>query len=98
MTSPNDDVALLTDAKVFEGEARSRDDVRLPDGFSITISRGAQISIPPDGLPSKLAAKLKRTASFPNPEFYKLQRMRMQTFGNPRFTFAGELRPDESLG
>lgn len=97
MTSADDDVALLTDAKVFEGESKSREEIRLPDGFSITISRGAQISIPLEGLPSKLVTKLKRTASFPNPEFYKLQRMRMQTFGNPRFIFSGELRPDELI-
>lgn len=97
VTSTDDDLALLTDAKVLEGESKTKEQVRLPEGFSIAISRGAQISIPLNGLPSKLITNLKRTASFPNPEFYKLQRMRMQTYGNTRIIFSGEFRPDELI-
>ncbi len=40
---------------------------------------------------------LQRLASFANPEFFKLQRMRMATFPHPRFIFSGEKRPHEIL-
>jgi superfamily II DNA or RNA helicase len=69
----------------------------LPGGTAITVSRGAQISIPLEGLPSRLVKKLKRCASFPNPEFYKRQRMRMETYPERRFLFSGELRVDELM-
>ena len=48
-------------------------------------------------LSGKVVAKLKKTASFPNPEFYKLQKMRMQTYPHPRFIFSGELRLDQII-
>lgn len=69
----------------------------LPSGTAITVSRGAQISIPLEGLPSKLVKKLKRCASFPNPKYYTLQRMRMETYPERRFLFSGELRVDELM-
>lgn len=63
-------------------------------GISIDVTLSSQIEIPIQALPAKIITQLKRTASFANPEFYKLQRMRMPTYPNPRFIFSGELQPD----
>jgi superfamily II DNA or RNA helicase len=90
-----EDVSLAADRGFLEAGSDIRD--ILPSGFPMKITRAAQIRIPLEGLPSKLVAALRRMASFPNPEFYKLQRMRMQTYPHPRFIFAGELRSDHLL-
>ena len=60
----------------------------LPSETTISVRRGAQISVPLDGLPSRLVKKLKRCASFPNPAFYQRQRMRMETYPERRFLFS----------
>lgn len=84
ITKTNDDEAFLMDARVLAGEATPKADVRIPSGFSLAITRNVQLSVPLAGLPSKLVTTLKRTASFPNPEYYKLQRMRMQGYTSER--------------
>lgn len=92
---PDEDVSLSRDQSVLESGSSVTG--ILPSGTSITVSRGAQISIPLDGLPSKLVKKLKRCASFPNPAFYQRQRMRMETYPERRFLFSGEARVDELM-
>ena len=57
----------------------------------------SQLHVPLEGLPCKIVNRLRRTACFANPEFYRRQRMRMQTYPEPRFIFSGEMRPDEML-
>ncbi len=42
-------------------------------------------------MPSKLITALKRTATFANPEFFKLQKMRFSTWNIPKYIFCGEL-------
>ena len=91
----DEDVSLSRDQSALESGSSVSD--ILPSGTTITVSRGAQISIPLDGLPSKLVKKLKRCASFPNPAFYHRQRMRMETYPERRFLFSGELRIDELM-
>jgi superfamily II DNA or RNA helicase len=91
----DEDASLSADRNVLESGSSVAD--ILPTGTAITVSRGAQVSIPLDGLPLKLVKKLKRCASFSNPEFYTLQRMRMETFPKRRFLFSGELREDELM-
>jgi len=88
-----EDAGLMRDAAAFGVKA----DVRgaLPRGFEVTMELAAQVTIPLTGLQSRLVAALKAVSSFPNPEFYKLQRMRMQTYPHPRFIFSGELRESE---
>lgn len=90
-----DDRSLSVDSTIIGASS----DVRglLPKGSKISCRLAAQISIPLKGLPSKLIAALKKTATFPNPEFYKLQRMRMATYPHPRLIFSGELRSDELI-
>ena len=92
---PEDDLALATDSKFVDRSI----DVRglLPNGFQVQVVVGAQLTVPLDGLPSKVVTGLQRLASFANPEFFKLQRMRMATFPHPRFIFSGERRPNEIL-
>ncbi len=56
----------------------------------IIFKLAGQIQIGISGLPSSLISALKRTATFANPEFFKLQKMRFSTWNTPRYTFCGE--------
>ncbi len=56
----------------------------------INFKIGGQIKIDIEGLPSSLISALKRTATFANPEFFKLQKMRFSTWKTPRYIFCGE--------
>lgn len=89
-----DDIAWVTDQTILERTTTEKIEYSL-EGMSIEITFGSMLSIPLDGLPGKVVAKLKKTSSFPNPEFYKKQRMRMQTYPEPRFIFSGEMRQNE---
>jgi superfamily II DNA or RNA helicase len=67
-------------------------DLPLPDKVKIAISN--LIYIEKEGLPSKILTRIKQTAAFQNPEFYKKQRMRFSTALTPRvISCAGDL-PD----
>ncbi|MCI7349720.1 MAG: DEAD/DEAH box helicase family protein [Ruminococcus sp.] len=54
----------------------------FPDKLTIIISN--MIYIPKDGITQHGLNRIKRLASFKNPEFYKAQAMRMSTYGKPR--------------
>jgi superfamily II DNA or RNA helicase len=92
-----EDVAWLTDNEILDKTSLPQDHKKSLAGQDIEITLGPMLSIPIEGLPTKVIARLKKTSSFANPEFYKKQRMRMQTYPSPRFIFAGELRPDHLL-
>ena len=94
-TQPDDDLALTTDSRLIEGMIDIRHS--LPRGFSVELVLDAQLTVPLQGLPARVVTSLQRLASFANPEFFKLQRMRMATFPHPRFIFSGETRPNEML-
>jgi superfamily II DNA or RNA helicase len=64
-------------------------------GRDVTIRVDSQLNISLNGLPPRMVAKLKRLAAFPNPEFYKLNRMRLPTYPHPRIIFSGELQTDQ---
>jgi superfamily II DNA or RNA helicase len=64
-------------------------------GKAVTILVDSQLTISLDGLPPRLVGRLKRLAAFPNPEFYKLNRMRLPTYPHPRIIFSGELQADQ---
>lgn len=57
----------------------------------IQMELEAQLSIAINGLPSKLISAFKRTATFANPKFFELQRLRFSTWRTPRYIFCGEL-------
>ena len=58
----------------------------------IQMKLEAQLEINIDRLPPKLISAFKRTATFANPKFFELQRMRFSTWKTPRYIFCGELR------
>ncbi len=64
-------------------------------GRAVTIRLDSQLTISLDGLPPRQVGRLKRLAAFPNPEFYKLNRMRLPTYPHPRIIFSGELQADQ---
>lgn len=92
-----EDVAWLTDNEILDKTSVAQEYDRSLEDQDVKITFGPMLSIPIKGLPTKVIARLKKTSSFANPEFYKLQRMRMQTYPNPRFIFSGEVRPDHLL-
>ncbi|NOS76468.1 MAG: DEAD/DEAH box helicase family protein [Nitrospira sp.] len=92
-----DDVAWITDRSLMDAESGSSDHAEPMIEGAVELTVGSMIRVPLTGLPGRLLGRLRKTASFPNPTFYKLQRMRMQTYPHPRFIFSGELRPDELL-
>jgi len=92
-----EDVAWITDNEILEKTSVVQEHDTSLEDKDIEITFGPLLSIPVDGLPTKVIARLKKTSSFANPEFYKKQRMRMQTYPHPRFIFSGELRPDHLL-
>ncbi|HEY8271542.1 MAG TPA: DEAD/DEAH box helicase family protein [Pseudobdellovibrionaceae bacterium] len=92
-----EDVAWLTDNEILDKTSIAQEHDRSLEGKNVEITFGPMLSIPVEGLPTKVIARLKKTSSFANPEFYKLQRIRLQTYPNPRFIFSGEMRPDHLL-
>ncbi len=92
-----EDVAWITDNEILEKTSLPQEHDRSLEGKNVEVIFGSMLSIPIEGLPTKVIARLKKTSSFANPEFYKLQRMRMQTYPHPRFIFSGEMRPEHFL-
>jgi superfamily II DNA or RNA helicase len=94
-----DDRSWAIDNSILEKTSSSSSESSKSEGAlagkDIEVICGPMLSVPLENLPGKVIARLKKTASFANPEFYKLQRMRMQTYPHPRFIFSGELRPDQ---
>jgi len=86
------DFSLKFDERIIESESYKIKPVKFESPVEITIS--SHLSIPLLELPSRLVMALKRAATFPNPKFYELQRMRMSTYPHPRFIFSGETRRD----
>lgn len=56
--------------------------IDLPN--NITVTKANMIYIRKDGFSNKALNKIKRLATFKNPEFYKSQAMRLSTFNKPR--------------
>jgi superfamily II DNA or RNA helicase len=61
----------------------------LPKEIAVKIAD--QIYVDRTGLPPSMTARLVRLAAFQNPEFYRAQAMRLQTFGKPRIISCAEL-------
>lgn len=95
-TDAFDDISWSTDQAILDKTTLEKIDYYL-EGKTVEVRFGSMISIPLEDLAGRIVAKLRKTASFPNPEFYKLQRMRMQTYPHPRFIFSGEIRHNEII-
>lgn len=63
-----------------------------PASIQFVYSRHLEIVI--QGLPSGLITAFKRTATFANPKFFELQRMRFSTWNTPRYICSAELSED----
>ena len=92
----DDDATLKADETLVISDEQVAKE-RILSGKTIEVFFGAMIRIPVAEFPSRVVTALKRTASFANPEFYKLQRMRRATYPEPRFIFSGELGETDLL-
>ena len=72
--------------------SRSRTKVSIigPLPESLELILGNQIYIPKDVLPPALRNRLIRLAAFQNPEFYRLQGLRLPTYDRPRIIACAE--------
>ena len=61
---------------------------------TVTIIFSNQLFIAKQGIPPQLKSKLVRLAAFQNPEFFKMQAMRMPVFDKPRVIACAENFPD----
>jgi hypothetical protein len=64
---------------------------------SVSIRVKDQIYINMEGLPNSLVSGFKRTATFANPEFFRMQRMRFSTWKTPRYVFCGDFKGNELI-
>jgi hypothetical protein len=64
-----------------------------PDCYAgrIQMELSGQLAINIQGLPSRLISAFKRTATFANPKYFELQRLRFSTWKTPRYIVCGEL-------
>ncbi|HUD01985.1 MAG TPA: DEAD/DEAH box helicase family protein, partial [Rhabdochlamydiaceae bacterium] len=65
-----------------------------PVPSSVTIHQRNMLFIRKQGLPHALLEKMKQIAAFPNPEYYKAQRLRLSTSGKPRMIECAEESAD----
>lgn len=82
------------DADILEAETSiDMADEKIRGTYSGTISlrysRHLEIGI--RGMPSSLISAFKRSATFANPKFFELQRMRFSTWNTPRYICSAEL-------
>jgi len=63
----------------------------------IDIEIGSRLTLKTLDLPSSLLSAFKRTATFANPKFFEMERLRFSTWKTPRFIFCGEILPDRLI-
>lgn len=68
---------------------------KMPSSLQITLKNG--MHLPTGALPPSLVNRLRRIASFKNPEFYKAQQMRLSTWNKPRVITCAELEDDGTM-
>lgn len=61
----------------------------------IDIVLKSQLSLDINKIPKKLISALRRVATFANPEFFKMQRMRFSTWNTPRYISCCELKENQ---
>ncbi len=64
---------------------------KLPTSINVTLADG--IYVDRTSLPPEMVARLVRLAAFQNPEFYRVQAMRLSTFNKPRIISCAQLHP-----
>jgi superfamily II DNA or RNA helicase len=86
---------LKVDEQLILREPSQKYSAHKNHSFQINID--SQIHISLKAIPPQVISRLKRIATFPNPEFYKLNQMRFPTYPHPRIIFSGEMTSDELL-
>ena len=68
------------------------DDYKIKDcPQKVTLTLADQLYVPIAKLPGKLTSKLKNSAVFSNPEYYKRQALRLSTIGTSRYICAAHI-------
>jgi superfamily II DNA or RNA helicase len=81
---------MNADARIGTAESpRFRLEAKVP------ITLGRRVLIEKAGLPPAMLARLRRTAAFQNPEFYRRQSLRLSTARTPRVIDCSEDLPDQ---
>jgi len=92
------ELALVEDSQVAQAERALDSGKRkiIPGAYSgqIELELGARLKIKLANLPSNIISAFKRTATFANPKFFELERLRFSTWKTPRYIFCGELEND----
>jgi len=86
----NDDVAMAE--KALDAGSHKIIPGSYPE--SMIVETDAQLTVRTIDLPTSIYAALKRTATFANPKFFELERLRFSTWKTPRFIFCGEILGD----
>ena len=76
--------------------SRRKTDAPIPGPLParLTMVLANRLFVDKKDLPPALINRLRRSAAFQNPEFYRAQRMRLSTFGKPRLIDCSEDFPD----
>ncbi len=91
--------SLPMDPDVFEANSvlePSNSKIRDIYQGDIVLKYKQMLELSVEGLPSRLIAAFKRSATFANPKFFELQRMRFSTWKTPRYICCAELSDDYS--
>ncbi len=93
--SDNIDLYLSNEYDISEAERQlyPLSDNIVPDSYKaeIKIVYKSKLQIELTSIPTKLISALKRTATFANPRFFELQRMRFSTYRTPRYICCAEI-------
>ena len=89
-SNQGDPIILEAEASIDASDEKIKN--IYPGIIRISISEYVEICI--EGLPSCLIAAFKRKATFANPRFFELQRMRFSTWKTPRYICCAELSED----
>ena len=82
------------DADIIDAEASidmAEEKIRGTYSGAISFRYSRHLEIGIRGLPSGLISAFKRAATFANPKFFELQRMRFSTWNTPRYVCSAEL-------
>jgi hypothetical protein len=82
------------DADILEAEASidtADEKIRGTYSGAISFRYSRHLEIGIRGMPSSLISAFERSATFANPKFFELQRMRFSTWNTPRYICSAEL-------
>jgi len=95
-TAPKATLPESPDPEIAQAERLISSDAASIGSYigEISIVLSNHIEIPLTGIPSRLIAAYKRIATFANPKFFELQRLRFSTWKTPRYICCAELSDD----